>query len=589
MRECVSSAVETGLRIEAEDLDRRELEQGLQRDLEQLVRDEAASATPFVPRHLEVSFRSFELEPGVVVSGKIDRVDGAPMGAHGIVIDYKSGAASSASEIRERDLLQLPLYMLVLRRQLGLEPLGGIYVPVGGGRRPRGMLRAGPDAVPGFSDAGLPRAGRLRRGSRGGPRYRRRPGRADPQRRRPSRPSGRRVPALVRPLADLPEGATVRSVAERPAARGDRGARERVRGGRGRAPARRRCSSSDSCARVVDDGLDVDSLLVITYTERAAGELRARIRVAAASSAAGRISRSSSTAPGCRPSTGSAAVSWGVSARRGRRPAFPRARRAAGARAPGGGLHDRPRAVLRGRRARPLAAARDVRGGRAPSDARRGLRDAALRRARAGARARRATPLESRRRRRSARPRRCLGRRPEGDRRPAGAACCSARARRGDDAAGAAPRARRLKARGPRAAAFAEARDVLVAAALEELAARDRELLQELLDDLRGRVRGREGRESALDFEDLQLERPRPPARRRGDPGARAAALPLDHGGRVPGHEPPPDRAARPALRRRRTATSSSSATSSSRSTGSAMPTSRCSGSVARPRRPFCR
>ena len=29
---------------------------------------------------------------------------------------------------------------------------------------------------------------------------------------------------------------------------------------------------------VIDDGLDVDSLLVITYTERAAGELRARIR-----------------------------------------------------------------------------------------------------------------------------------------------------------------------------------------------------------------------------------------------------------------------------------------------------------------------
>jgi ATP-dependent helicase/nuclease subunit A len=29
---------------------------------------------------------------------------------------------------------------------------------------------------------------------------------------------------------------------------------------------------------VIDDGLDVDSLLVITYTDRAAGELRARIR-----------------------------------------------------------------------------------------------------------------------------------------------------------------------------------------------------------------------------------------------------------------------------------------------------------------------
>jgi RecB family exonuclease len=151
VRECVTQAVESGLRIDAGDLDRRELEQGLQRDLEQLVRDAAVSPSPFVPRHLEVSFRSYELEPGVVVSGKIDRVDGDPMGARGIVVDYKSGAASSAAEIRERDLLQLPLYMLVLRDQLGLEPVGGIYVPVGGGRRPRGMLRAGDDGVPGFS------------------------------------------------------------------------------------------------------------------------------------------------------------------------------------------------------------------------------------------------------------------------------------------------------------------------------------------------------------------------------------------------------------------------------------------------------
>jgi ATP-dependent helicase/nuclease subunit B len=151
MRACVTQAIETGLRIEAGDIDRRELEQGLQRDLEQLVRDEASAKSTFVPRDLEVSFRSFELAPGVVVSGKIDRIDRDPMGARGIVVDYKSGAASSASDIRDRNLLQLPLYMLVLRDQLGLEPVGGVYVPVGGGRRPRGMLRDDGEAVPGFS------------------------------------------------------------------------------------------------------------------------------------------------------------------------------------------------------------------------------------------------------------------------------------------------------------------------------------------------------------------------------------------------------------------------------------------------------
>ena len=62
-----------------------------------------------------------------------------------------------------------------------------------------------------------------------------------------------------------------------------------------------------------------------------------------------------------------------------------------------------------------------------------------------------------------------------------------------------------MKTRGPRAAAFAEARDVLVAAALEELAARDRELLQELLTTFGEAYADAKDAESAVDFEDLQL------------------------------------------------------------------------------------
>jgi len=62
-----------------------------------------------------------------------------------------------------------------------------------------------------------------------------------------------------------------------------------------------------------------------------------------------------------------------------------------------------------------------------------------------------------------------------------------------------------LKARGPRAATFVEARDAVVAAALEELAARDRELLQELLSDFADAYSEAKEREAALDFEDLQL------------------------------------------------------------------------------------
>ncbi|MCZ7590492.1 MAG: UvrD-helicase domain-containing protein [Gaiella sp.] len=62
-----------------------------------------------------------------------------------------------------------------------------------------------------------------------------------------------------------------------------------------------------------------------------------------------------------------------------------------------------------------------------------------------------------------------------------------------------------LKTRGPRAAAFAEARDAVVAAALEDLAARDRELLQELLGTFAAAYADAKHRESAVDFEDLQL------------------------------------------------------------------------------------
>jgi ATP-dependent helicase/nuclease subunit A len=62
-----------------------------------------------------------------------------------------------------------------------------------------------------------------------------------------------------------------------------------------------------------------------------------------------------------------------------------------------------------------------------------------------------------------------------------------------------------LPASGDRAAEFRAARDRLQQAALEELAGRDSELLQELLDLFATEYAGAKQRESALDFEDLQL------------------------------------------------------------------------------------
>ncbi len=63
-----------------------------------------------------------------------------------------------------------------------------------------------------------------------------------------------------------------------------------------------------------------------------------------------------------------------------------------------------------------------------------------------------------------------------------------------------------FKARGDRAAGYSDALAAVEQAALDEAAARDRALLQELLTLFAGRYAEAKARESALDFEDLQLE-----------------------------------------------------------------------------------
>src|SRR6266545_4291925 len=107
---------------------------------------------------------------------------------------------------------------------------------------------------------------------------------------------------------------------------------------------------------VCDEGVDVESILVITYTEKAAGELRGRIRA--------RLVERGST--------------------------FPRARRESGARPPRRGVRGCAHGFLRQRRSRAAAAARGLRSERAAADADGRLRDAAFGRQRARARARRA-------------------------------------------------------------------------------------------------------------------------------------------------------------------------------------------------------
>jgi ATP-dependent helicase/DNAse subunit B len=162
MRECLAQAM-GAVRLEMSELQRRELELTLLRDLERLVRLEAESESPLEPRQFEVSFgsersapelqRGLDLGDGVVLSGKIDRIDVEPLSARGIVQDYKAGKhAPSAREMEKELRLQIPLYMLVLRDLVGIEPLGGLYRPLAGGRKPRGLLRSDAgDALAGYS------------------------------------------------------------------------------------------------------------------------------------------------------------------------------------------------------------------------------------------------------------------------------------------------------------------------------------------------------------------------------------------------------------------------------------------------------
>jgi hypothetical protein len=161
LRRCFEETLE-GVRQELTGLERRELEGRLWRDLEGFIRDEAESESPLVPRRFEVSFgtersapelqRGLALE-GFSLAGKIDRIDVDPFSARGIVWDYKSGkTAFSAAKIDSELRLQIPLYMLVLRDLVGIEPLGGLYRALAGERQARGLLRASArdDGVPGF-------------------------------------------------------------------------------------------------------------------------------------------------------------------------------------------------------------------------------------------------------------------------------------------------------------------------------------------------------------------------------------------------------------------------------------------------------
>src|SRR5919108_6418612 len=85
------------------------------------------------------------------------------------------------------------------------------------------------------------------------------------------------MPAVVRPVADVQGGARVRHNAEQQRAIEARG---RVFVSAGAGTGKTSVLVERFVRAVCDRGLPVDAVLVITYTRRAAGELRGRIRAA---------------------------------------------------------------------------------------------------------------------------------------------------------------------------------------------------------------------------------------------------------------------------------------------------------------------
>lgn len=87
---------------------------------------------------------------GFDLHGKIDRIDVVD-GGRALIRDYKTGTkVATRKALAEEQKLQLPLYMLAVRELWGLEPIGGVYHPLGKqyDEVPRGLLRGPQEESP---------------------------------------------------------------------------------------------------------------------------------------------------------------------------------------------------------------------------------------------------------------------------------------------------------------------------------------------------------------------------------------------------------------------------------------------------------
>ena len=132
----------------------------IEADLQRYLRHEASDGSAWAPQALELRFGFADEEESlpaltlgeeperVTVRGVIDRVDVDPASSgSAIVRDYKTGSVRpqwAGARWQDDRQLQVALYMLAVRRLLGVTPIAGLYQPLGGNDlRPRGVFVEG--------------------------------------------------------------------------------------------------------------------------------------------------------------------------------------------------------------------------------------------------------------------------------------------------------------------------------------------------------------------------------------------------------------------------------------------------------------
>ena len=286
-REAVEEALEGlagRIRLSTDSRRVRALARRLEVDLLRYVEYAAHAGSSHVPTHFEVSFGGpkddlgpLRLSADVAVAGRIDRIDVAPGGRDALVYDYKGRTTTDGSHWVDERKWQVALYLIAVRELLELQPAGGLYQPLGSrDLRPRGALLE--DA-----DPGLDVVGRDRRDAEGMEHARRRRRRAGARGRlraarwsAPAAPGDLRLRRRLLVPHDLPERG-VRSFTEEQA-----GAVARREGplllAAGAGSGKTSVLVERFVRSVLDDGLRPGQILAITFTEKAAGELRSRVR-----------------------------------------------------------------------------------------------------------------------------------------------------------------------------------------------------------------------------------------------------------------------------------------------------------------------